>query len=392
MWSNILAVLASGFGIWAVFKYVILIEMRIDSNTFKTLYDLCKDDPKIMLAEEFISEARYPVTYSAICFFKGSPWFYINHNERLMQAGWQSKDHITFICCFRWSYNKMKKYLSSQLKSMQLCTLGVPVELMLPYGTDKIGSLKEITPEPVVADSLWRDFENEVAKVSQGELSKTSALLYGPPGNGKTSLIRYLATKYRMPIMIFTLNPEWNNHDLLLVFAQIPKRCIVLMEDFDNYFNNRTCIIGGGENKYIKFTYDIILNALDGVYTTYQNVVFIMTVNDIEKVDPALKNRPSRFKFTRCFNNPDSEIRSKLLPEAWVSSSEGLNLDQIFRLKESYDQGLNFATAIEMLEKQISEDDVRKKAHEIYETRTKENIPGDDLTDWERAKNAFKNF
>jgi len=111
--------------------------------------------------------------------------------------------------------------------------------------------------------------------------------------------------------MIFTLNPDWTNHDLLLLFAQIPKKCIVLFEDFDNYFDGRKCILGGGENKQIKFTFDIILNGLDGVYNTYENVVFIMTVNDISKVDDALKNRPSRFKFTREFNNPDIEIRKK---------------------------------------------------------------------------------
>jgi hypothetical protein len=148
MLPNILAILASGFGLWAVFKYVILIEMRIDANTFKTIFDLCKEDKKIMLNEEFVSESRYPVIYSAICLFKEAPWFYINHSERLMQAGWHSTDHVTIVCCLRWNYKKMRHYLKAKLKEMQLCTLGVPVELMLPQYTDKIGSLKETAPEP----------------------------------------------------------------------------------------------------------------------------------------------------------------------------------------------------------------------------------------------------
>lgn len=325
--------IASFVGAWAFFKYILLIDMRVDSNTYKTLYDLCKDERRVMIYEEFVSDKRHPVAYVAFCFFKGAPWFYMDHSERLMQAGFNEKDHITVLTCFRWRYSLLKSFLKSKLKKMQLCTLGVPVQLVLPYGVDKIGSLKENFEEPVVRDDLWRDFENEVAEVAEDRRRKTSALLYGPPGNGKSHLVKYLATKYRMPVMIFTLNPDWTNHDLLLMFAQIPEKCIVLFEDFDNYFDGRRCILGG-DNKGIKFSFDIILNGLDGAHTTHDGVVFIMTVNDINKVDEALKNRPSRFKFVREFGNPDLETRLRLLPRTVAESSEGMSLDQVFKTAE----------------------------------------------------------
>ena len=237
--------------------------------------------------------------------------------------------------------------------------LGIPVRIIDSYGYDRIGSLKEITPEPGVDEFLWKDFELEVAEVVNNTRKRTSAIFYGPPGNGKTSVVKYLATKYRLPIMILTFNPDWTNHDLLLVFSKIPNKCIVLLEDFDNYFDNRKCIIGT-DNKSIKFTFDIILNGLDGVYTTYENVVFIMTVNDINKVDYALKNRPSRFKFNREFDNPSLKIRSKLLPLQWSEKSEGLNLDQVFRLKEYFENGLDMNSAFSMLEKKISKKNGKK--------------------------------
>ena len=333
--TTLITIIASFMGAWAFFKYILLIEMRVDSNTYKTLYDLCKDDRRIMVYEEFVSEIRHPVAYVAFCFFKDAPWFFMNHSERLMQAGFNDKDHITVLTCFRWRYSSIKRFLKQKVKEMQLCTLGVPVQLMLPYGTDKIGSLKEVFNEPVVLRDLWGDFDEEVSEVVEGKRRKTSALLYGPPGNGKSHLVKHLATKHRMQVMIFTLNPDWTNHDLLLMFAQIPSKSIVLFEDFDNYFDGRKCTLGG-DNKSIKFSFDIILNGLDGAYTTHEGVVFIMTVNDIDKVDDALKSRPSRFKFVREFGNPCSEIRAKILPLELVAETEGMSLDQVFKTAEQH--------------------------------------------------------
>lgn len=331
--TTFFTILASFVGMWAFFKYIMLIEMRVDANTYKTLYDLCVNDRKIMIYEEFVSENRHPVAYVAFCFFKGAPWFYMNHSERLLQAGWNEKDHVTILTCFRWRYKRLKNFLHVKLKEMQLCSLGVPIQLILPYGTDKIGSLKEQFFEPSVEEKLWRDIDGEVAEVVSGERKKTSALLYGPPGNGKSFFIKYLATKYRLPVMIFTFNPDWTNHELLLMFAQIPKKCIVLFEDFDNYFDGRRCIIGG-DNKNIKFTFDIILNGLDGAYTTHDGIVFLMTVNEINKVDVSLKQRPSRFKFVREFGNPSEEVRKKILPSFLLKESEGKSLDQVFMMKD----------------------------------------------------------
>jgi hypothetical protein len=385
MWSTIFTIIASFVGVWAVFKYILLIEMRIDANTFKTLYDLCKNQKKIILHEEFVIDSRHPNIFSAFCFFKGSPWFYIDRNERLMQAGYHGKDHVTMITCFRWNYNKLKDYLNLKLKEMQLHSLGVPVELMLPWSTDKIGSLKEDPKEPIIDDYLWKDFDKEVAEVVNNSRKKSSALLYGLPGNGKTSFIKYLAIKYRLPVMIFTLDPDWNNHDLLLIFSQIPKKCIVLFEDFDNYFDKRKCIMGSEANRNIKFTFDIILNGLDGVYNTYEKVVFIMTVNDISKVDSAIKNRPSRFKFTRCFGNPSFEVRCKLLPKDWAEKSNGLNLDQIFRLKEYFENSFSFEEAISMLEKDFNKEDIEKVAHDRFLKRQQLGIINTSEDDWSFA-------
>lgn len=381
--TALVTVLASGFGVWALFKYIILTEMRIDANTFKTLHELCKNERNIVLQEEFVvDESRHPNIWNVICIFKDAPWFYLSHSERLLTAGFEGKDYITTVICFRWKRKEVRNFLSVRLKAMQNI-IGVPVVLMTPHYFDRIGTLKETLRLPIVDESLWKDFESEVAEVAEEKRQKTSALLYGPPGNGKTSLVKYLAIKHRLPIMIVTFSPDWSNHHLLLLFSQIPKKCIVLLEDFDNYFDGRKCILGS-EN--IKFTFDIILNGLDGVYNTYEHVVFIMTVNDINKVDPALRNRPSRFKYTRCFDNPPLSVRQKILLPHWAEMSDGLNLDQVFRMKEYYDLGLDYNASLKRLEKEMTEDNIKQIAYRRFEERGK--IDGGHEEDWHYAKNT----
>ena len=335
MIQTIITLAASGFGLWAFFKYFVFIEIRIDQNSFKVVYDISKDSKIFILEEEFTHEYRYPVIFYAICFFRKCPWFYISHEERILSAGFESKDHVSKIICFRWNYGKIKNYL----KQAHKITSDVPVDLLGPGYSDKIGQIKKIDMSPIITNPLCSDFEKEVDQVSSKQRMKTSSIFFGPPGNGKTSFVKYLSIKYDLPIKIITFNPDWTNYDLLILFSQIPKNCIVLLEDFDNYFDGRKCIIGN-DNKSIKFTFDIILNALDGIYNTYENVVFIMTTNDIEKIDYSLKNRPSRFKYIVEFYNPDYTLRQSLLKsDEYAQKTEGFNLDQIIRIKEFVESG-----------------------------------------------------
>ena len=44
MFANIFAIAASLVGLWAFVKYIIMVEIRVDENTYKTLYDYFKNE------------------------------------------------------------------------------------------------------------------------------------------------------------------------------------------------------------------------------------------------------------------------------------------------------------------------------------------------------------
>jgi ATP-dependent 26S proteasome regulatory subunit len=165
-----------------------------------------------------------------------------------------------------------------------------------------------------------------------GGKGKSSALLYGKPGTGKTRLIKYFSLKYNLPIYSIFLNPEYNNLDILVMFNDIPEKCIVLFEDFDNYFNKRECVM---KNNEVKFTFDSLLSVLDGVYNEYNQVFFFMTCNDINKIDDSIKDRPSRMKFVTEITGPNYENRLHILDGniELTEATEDMTTDRVFFVK-----------------------------------------------------------
>src|SRR5438045_1064777 len=59
-------------------------------------------------------------------------------------------------------------------------------------------------------------------------------LLYGPPGTGKSSLSFAIAGHFQLKIYIVSLNSSaMTEEQLATLFADLPKRCVVLLEDID---------------------------------------------------------------------------------------------------------------------------------------------------------------
>ncbi|OAQ95789.1 hypothetical protein LLEC1_04768 [Akanthomyces lecanii] len=169
-------------------------------------------------------------------------------------------------------------------------------------------------------------------------------LLHGPPGTGKSSLSLALAGFFRMPIYMISLNSPFATEEVLAtLFAELPLRCVVLLEDIDTAGLTHTRdknhkeenpdatsnTEGSTEAKAVvaqgKLSLSGLLNILDGV-ASQEGRVLIMTTNHLEKLDKALI-RPGRVDIVVKFSLADAKMATSIfraiyMPCEGESSSE----------------------------------------------------------------------
>ncbi|PGH06073.1 hypothetical protein AJ80_08241 [Polytolypa hystricis UAMH7299] len=122
-------------------------------------------------------------------------------------------------------------------------------------------------------------------------------LLYGPPGTGKSSFIQALAGELNYDIAILNLSERGLTDDRLNhLLTIIPSRTLILLEDVDAAFGNRRVQSDADGYHGANVTFSGLLNALDGVASAEERVIFL-TTNHVERLDEALV-RPGRVDMT----------------------------------------------------------------------------------------------
>ncbi|MBE3046473.1 AAA family ATPase [Candidatus Bathyarchaeota archaeon] len=187
--------------------------------------------------------------------------------------------------------------------------------------------------EDYLAPSTRRWYSNRGIPYRRGYL------LYGPPGTGKSSLSLALAGHFKMRIYIVSLNSiSSSEENLSNLFADLPRRCVVLLEDIDTAGLTNTreapapAIEPAKEKKphppgkpdtpdapdkmekpsdpLGRLSLSGLLNILDGV-ASQEGRLLIMTTNHLENLDAALI-RPGRVDMTIEFSRADSNIASSI--------------------------------------------------------------------------------
>ncbi|MCR1785340.1 AAA family ATPase [Nocardioides carbamazepini] len=112
-------------------------------------------------------------------------------------------------------------------------------------------------------------------------------MFHGPPGTGKTSLVKALASEFGLDLWYVGLSDLKAESSLMGLLAEVTPRSLLLLEDIDTIEISHERDTTQGS-----ISMSSLLNALDGVATPH-GLVTVMTTNHFDKLDPAL-TRPGR--------------------------------------------------------------------------------------------------
>ncbi|KAG2385994.1 hypothetical protein C9374_003143 [Naegleria lovaniensis] len=161
----------------------------------------------------------------------------------------------------------------------------------------------------ILDEGVWEELYKDVSNFlnskkwykDRGIPYRRGYLLYGPPGNGKTSTITSIAACFNLNICVINMGSQNMSDDRLQnAFSTVPKNSIIVLEDIDSSFPKddpneqqeptheidvrgmRSVIKTTG-----KATFSCLLNCLDGISSQESRIVF-MTTNFKDKLPPSL--------------------------------------------------------------------------------------------------------
>lgn len=162
----------------------------------------------------------------------------------------------------------------------------------------------------LVRDDFEAFFRREQWFREHGLPFRRGYLFYGPPGNGKTTVIKVMASHPAITPFILDLGNEFLNNDALTSFFETAAQhvpSLLIFEDLDRSFSERD-----HHDCSSKVTLQHFLNCLDGI-GTQNGLLVVATANDPAVLDGAILKRPGRFDRVIGFHPPNRELCARYL-------------------------------------------------------------------------------
>jgi AAA+ superfamily predicted ATPase len=138
--------------------------------------------------------------------------------------------------------------------------------------------------------------------------AKKGLLFYGPPGTGKTHTIHYLASQLPEHTTLLVTAEQVGLIGEYFRLARFLQPAMMVIEDVDLIARERSQMNSACEEVLL----NKLLNEMDGLRED-ADVLFILTTNRPDQLEPALASRPGRIDQAIEFPLPDDEGRMKLV-------------------------------------------------------------------------------
>ena len=171
------------------------------------------------------------------------------------------------------------------------------------YASIKSATLDNLVLAGTLKEDIYADaqrfFESKDMYAEYDVPWKRGLLFIGPPGNGKTHMVKALVNSLGYPclyIKSFKTRQSTDTDNMRLAFNRVREAapCIVVIEDLDALVDD--------ENR------SFFLNELDG-FALNDGVLMIASTNHPERLDIAILERPSRFDRKYHFHSPEISDR-----------------------------------------------------------------------------------
>jgi len=153
-----------------------------------------------------------------------------------------------------------------------------------------------INKKQEIIDDIDEFINSETDYKIFGHPYKRNYLFYGPPGNGKTSFINAIASKYNLNVYLVSFSAILTDELFKRLISIIPRNALLVMEDIDVLFDEK-------EKKNLSLS--TVLNIMDGL-ARKNRIISIMTTNNYDRLTDIFK-RPGRIDMTIEFTKADEE-------------------------------------------------------------------------------------
>lgn len=180
--------------------------------------------------------------------------------------------------------------------------------------TLEFSGLPKIQPDQMIMDAGTRklidhaaiDFFNRRKSLQKyGIPMRRGILMFGPPGTGKTYTSRFIAEQLDGVVTFVVTGKNLQYFGSIANIARMYQPCVLILEDVDLMFqqrNQQTNATVLGE----------FLEKLDGFHNQDQ-ILYLMSTNDIDRIEGAVKDRPGRISQIIHMPAPDRAVRTAFL-------------------------------------------------------------------------------